>query len=91
MVKEGSYVICIDNSDLSIQRYEELGISVDSCTYLTVGKVYNVQHITSVSTMTGKSFYRLKNDNNIVSGYYSNRFISLSESRRLKLERLNKL
>lgn len=90
MVKEGSYVICVDNSDMDINRYGDLGIAVDSSTYLTIGKVYNVQHIIT-SSSTGNTIYRVMNDNNTISGYYSSRFISIVESRRLKLERLERL
>jgi hypothetical protein len=90
-VKEGGIVVCIDNSTLDIDGggYGNLGLHVDSCTYLTVGKVYNVQHIISNSvTASGKSIYRLINDNGTVTGYYSKRFISLSDYRKQKLERL---
>lgn len=95
MVKDCSYVICIDNSDLDItnvlDRFGSVSFQVDSCTYLTVGKVYNVEYIIhSSATASGKNVYRIINDNGTVTGYYSNRFISLADSRRKKLEKLKK-
>lgn len=87
MVKKGSYVICIDNSIVDING----NVCADSCIYLTMGKVYNVQRIINVSTVSGNYIYKVINDNNIASGYYSSRFISLSEMRKMKLERIKKI
>ena len=82
MVKIGDNIVCIDNSD-----------SADSnSTYLTIGKVYNVRYIIdNNATMSGKFIYRVINDKGIISGYYDWRFISLAESKKLKLERLRVL
>lgn len=81
MVKEGYFVECIDNSSIDDIRN----------TFLTIGKFYKIFHITHGNVYNNSIIYRVMNDNGKISGYYSSRFISIAESRRLKLERLERL
>lgn len=80
MIKKGDNVVCINNSSI----YDIKN------TFLTIGKVYKIFHIKD-GNENNSIIYRVMNDNNTISGYYSSRFISIAESRRLKLERLERL
>lgn len=78
-IKKGSLVVCITNDIVNIAYSSSL-------INLTIGKVYEVIDIRNSSNN-----YMILNDDGVLSGYFSNRFISLRESRSLKLEKLKSI
>lgn len=51
---------------------------------LTIGKIYNILAFDNVDF-----YYKIINDNNIISWYYYNRFLTLKEYRKEKLIKLD--
>ena len=74
-MKKGDRVICIDNN-----------ISTTRILDLTLGKIYTIFDFGK--SMNEKIIYII-DDSGTNYGYYEKRFITLSEQRRLKLEKLN--
>jgi hypothetical protein len=58
---------------------------------LTVGKVYHIVSISDSGREDQRDTIRVTNDKGHIYGYYASRFISLSESRKLKLNKLKSL
>jgi ribosomal protein L30/L7E len=55
---------------------------------LTIGKVYDTININD-TIYNFTSTYLIKNDDNIIAAYKANKFMTISELRKLKLEKIN--
>jgi hypothetical protein len=80
-MKKGDRAVCI-NDDCIRFGYK----------YLTKGKIYNIIRVSTIDDGSIKRFiYYVNDDSNTEYGYYAERFINLSEIRRLKILKLNNL
>jgi hypothetical protein len=68
-------VKCIDNRDRDLE--------------LTFGKIYNYDHESGFELDKKDECYYMINDNGHRYGYHKDRFITIKEERKLKLEKIN--
>ena len=80
--KVGDMVVFIDNITF---------LGFPGLAELTVGKVYHIVSISDSGREDQRDTIRVTNDKGHIYGYYDWRFISLAESKKLKLERLRVL
>jgi len=77
MFKVGEKIVCINNT-VNDNDWQS---------NLTIGKQYVVMSV-DMSIIPSKKEVVVKNNEGIISSYYNSRFISVTEYRKLKLEKI---
>jgi hypothetical protein len=82
MIKKGDHIECINDDCNSI-----------GFKHITVGKIYTINSISSITDeFNNRRFmFYINDDSGIEYGYYAERFINVSEIRRLKILKLNSI
>ena len=84
-------VICINNrvDERLMNRLKMRMVFPDiKFNKLTIGKVYDTIHIDD-TIYNFTNTYLIRNDDNIIAAYKANKFMTMSELRKLKLEKIN--